>query len=277
MSRNQPGSPLRRSLPPDTPRFRADLERYLATQAHTARPQRDRYPASRRLVVAGICAAALAAVVAVVLLGPVTGSRPAAVARAETFVLPGGTTVDIGEFFDPANFDRLRQAFADHGAELVIHERPVAGPAIGRVFSVSTDFGGAPDSDPKIVDVEPGQRVEVEIGRAPRAGEQVDTEGLTLHEVFPTLPAAIDRSDPVATGDALRDLGFQIRWVLLHVAVEDGQFDNTSQDVDSPPPGTVIVSVLGPNGEWTDVDPATDTLMVELATPEEASQLGHGI
>jgi hypothetical protein len=36
-----------------------------------------------------------------------------------------------------------------------------------------------------------------------------------------------------------------------------------------------VISVLGPDGEWTDIDPAIDTLMVEIATPAVAQELGH--
>jgi len=273
----QSGASSRHPEVPDTPRFHAELERYLAGQVLATRPRGHRRPSRHRLVVAAILATALAAALAVLLVAPVTGSRPVAVAEAESFVLPDGTTVSVEEFFDPTNFDRLRRLFAAHGAELIIHERPVAGRAVERVFSVMTDFGGQPDSDPRVVGIEPGERVEVEVGRVARAGEQVDTEGLTLYEVFPALPEAIDRADPTGTEAALHDLGFQVQWVLLDVAFEDGVFNNSGEDVDSPPPGTVIVSVLGPGGQWTDVEPDTDTLMVELATPEDAAELGHGV
>lgn len=279
MRADQPSSPFREHAVPDTPRFLADVEGYLKAQMRGTRATAGARPSRRRrvLAVAGVAILAVVAALAVVVLGPVTGGRPAAVARAEAFVLPDGTTVHLEEFFDPANFDRLLQVFTDHGAELVINERPVAGPAVGRVFGVSIDFAeDSSDSDSRIVDIAPGDRVEVEVGRAARTDEQVNSEGLTLFEVFPTLPAAIDRGDPVGTGQALDDLGFQVRWVLLDVSVKDGEFNNTSQDVSTPPPGTVIVSVFGPNAEWTDVDPATETLLVELATPEEAAQLGHG-
>jgi hypothetical protein len=38
----------------------------------------------------------------------------------------------------------------------------------------------------------------------------------------------------------------------------------------------VVVSVLGPNGEWDSIDPFIDTLMVEVMTSREArEQLGH--
>lgn len=45
---------------------------------------------------------------------------------------------------------------------------------------------------------------------------------------------------------------------------------------DGPPAGTVIVSVLGPRGQMTDLDLRTDTLMVEIAAPAVAERLGHG-
>jgi hypothetical protein len=47
------------------------------------------------------------------------------------------------------------------------------------------------------------------------------------------------------------------------------------RDVETPPADTVVISVLGPEGEWTDVDPDIDTLMVEIAAPAVADELGH--
>lgn len=71
-----------------------------------------------------------------------------------------------------------------------------------------------------------------------------------------------------ATGRALDQLGFRVRWVLIEAP-------GRGRDVETPPADTVVISVLGPEGEWTDVDPDIDTLMVEIAAPAVADELGH--
>jgi hypothetical protein len=224
-----------------------------------------------RIVIGGV-AAAVVAVVAVVLAtdrpdptGVDTGNRRLDLDDAQTVVFSDGTRVRSDELFDAANHERLQALFAAHGAELVLIERPVAPAADGRVFTVTVPPGMADDTEPGLIDLEEGGRVEVEVGRAdPTAG----TAGLTLHEVFPALPSAIDRDDPVATEQALEQLGFGVRWVLIEAP-------GRGRDVDAPPPGTVVISVLGPRGEWTDIEPTADTLMVEVAAPAVAEQLDH--
>lgn len=226
-----------------------------------------------RIPIGAGAATIAAAVVFVAMLtisrpGPVdveTRNRPLDISDAETVVFTDGTTVDSAELFDAANHDRLRALFADHGAALVIHERPVAPAVDGRVFTVTVPAGMADEVTPGLIHLNAGGRVEVEVGRGDaEAGEA----GLTLFEVFPAVRAAFNRDDPVATGQALEQLGFQVHWVFIEAP---GQ----GYDVDAPPPGTIAISVLGPNGEWTDIDPTIDTLMVELAPPAVAQDLGH--
>lgn len=232
-----------------------------------------RSSARSRLVVGGV-AAGLAAVLTVLLL-ITRDSSPSAdveaadlpldVSRAREVMLADDLTVGLDELFDASEHDRLEALFREHGMELAIVEVPVNPDADGRVFSVTVTSGVAEHLPSGGYRLEPGARLEVAVGRA---DEAAGTAGLTLFEVFPEVEVAVDRDDPVATGQALEALGFQVRWVLI-----EGPGDG--HDVEAPPSGTVVISVLGPEGQWTDIDPAIDTLMVEIATPEVAAELGH--
>jgi hypothetical protein len=89
---------------------------------------------------------------------------------------------------------------------------------------------------------------------------------------------AIVRDDAIATGKALRALGFKIRWELIELNPGAGANEPPTKQtrIVEPSPGMVVLSVLGPNGEGDSVDPFTDTLMVEVMTsPEAREQLGH--
>jgi hypothetical protein len=133
-------------------------------------------------------------------------------------------------------------------------------------------------ADPSGVRVDAGERVEVTVGRRARPDERVTTQGLTLFEVFPKVEQAIVRDDAVATGRALRALGFKVRWELIELNPDAGQDDPPTKGtrIVEPDPGMVVLSVLGPNGEWDSIDPFIDTLMVEVMTSREArEQLGH--
>ena len=266
---------LRRASAPDTPQFRAELGRWLA--ASTGQSTRPAAGRGRRRV----AMLALASLVAVGLVAvPVLGPRPRDTAVARSFKLSNGTVVGIEEFFDSRNFPRLRQEFASAGATLVIDEIPVNARAIGRVFSIQMDADRPPaaNADPSGVRVAAGERVEVTVGRRARPDERVTTEGLTLFEVFPKVEQAIIRDDAVATGRALRALGFKIRWELIELNPDAGPDDPPTKGtrIVEPDPGMVVLSVLGPNGEWDSIDPFIDTLMVEVMTSREArEQLGH--
>jgi hypothetical protein len=115
------------------------------------------------------------------------------------------------------------------------------------------------------------------VGRRARADERVTTQGLTLFQVFPKVEQAIVRDDAVATGKALRALGFKVRWDLIELNPgpgPDGPVTGQTRIVE-PSPGMVVLSVLGPNGEGDSVDPFTDTLTVEVMMSREArEQLG---
>jgi hypothetical protein len=126
--------------------------------------------------------------------------------------------------------------------------------------------------------VRAGERVEVMVGRRARSDERVTTQGLTLFEVFSKVGQAIVRDDAVATGKALRALGFKVRWELIELNPNAGPDDPPTKQtrIVEPSPGMVVLSVLGPNGEGDSIDPFIDTLMVEVVTSREArEQLGH--
>jgi hypothetical protein len=99
-----------------------------------------------------------------------------------------------------------------------------------------------------------------------------------VFEIFPKVKQAIVRDDAIATGQALRALGFKVRWELIELNPDAGPDDPPTKQtrIVEPSPGMVVLSVLGPNGEGDSLDPFTDTLMVEVMTSREArEQLGH--
>jgi hypothetical protein len=266
---------LRRSSAPDAPQFQTELGRWLAaSMGQSTRP-------AGRLGRRRVAMLALAGLVAVGLVAvPVLGPRPRDTAVARSFKLSNGTVIGIEEFMDAKNFAWLRQQFAAAGATLVIDEIPVNARAIGRVFSIQMDADRPPaaNADPSGVRVAAGERVEVTVGRRARPDERVTTEGLTLFEVFPKVEQAIIRDDAVATGRALRALGFKVRWELIELNPDAGPDDPPTKGtrIVEPDPGMVVLSVLGPNGEWDSIDPFIDTLMVEVTTSREVrAQLGH--
>ena len=267
---------LRRASVPDTPRFQAELGRWLAASTRPSTRLAGRVGWRRLAVLALAGLVALGLVVAVPVLGP----RPRDTAVARSFKLADGTVIGIEEFMDAKNFARLRQQFAAAGATLVIDEIPVNDRAIGRVFSIQLDAGQPPaaNADPSGVRVRAGERVEVTVGRRARPDERVTTQGLTISEIFPEVKQAIVRDDAIATGRALRALGFKIRWWLIELNPHAGPDDSVTKQtrIVEPSPGMVVLSVLGPNGEGDSLDPFTDTLSVEVTTSREVrEQLGH--
>jgi hypothetical protein len=96
---------------------------------------------------------------------------------------------------------------------------------------------------------------------------------------------AIDKNDPKATGSKLRDLGYTLTWLLIR--------DNPNRsarkpkvgdplpaasaratlvsEIASPPPGTIVLSVLNNPGERR-IPPAPAKLVIEVAKPGTA---GH--
>lgn len=86
-----------------------------------------------------------------------------------------------------------------------------------------------------------------------------------LEETLPQVGAAIDRSDPAATGRALAREGFRVHWVLITDNPDRGADTPTrSRNVAAPPAGTEILSVLNAQG-GNEADANTRELMVEVA------------
>jgi hypothetical protein len=267
---------------PDTPRFRSELGAYL--HARTRRVRRGARRGGRWLAMPGV-AVAVTVAVALVLGGPVTGDPPQTVTLAggNTLVLSDGTKISIGDFYDPANFDRLRKALEDVGATLEIKERPVDAAAEGRVLRFTHSPSGREPTWPpgEEITFASGDEVEVLVGRAARDGEQVATEGLDLLEVFPEIMKAFQFDDPVATGEALERLGFTVEWRLITFE-PDGSFSPPHEGVDAPPPGTYVHSVSEPPGRrWRDaggqwhssVDPDLDRLYVGITHDHKWAEL----
>ena len=86
-----------------------------------------------------------------------------------------------------------------------------------------------------------------------------------VEESLPRVAAAIDRSDPAATGRALAREGFRVHWVLITDAPDTNAVPPTrSRDVAVPPAGSEILSVLNAKG-GNEVDASTRVLMIEVA------------
>jgi hypothetical protein len=82
----------------------------------------------------------------------------------------------------------------------------------------------------------------------------------TLEE---SLPAVVDRSDPVATGRALERRGFTVRWMLIEDN-PDRDFPTVWRSVPAPPPGTRILSLLNAQDGDT-ATTSTRSVVIEIA------------
>jgi len=111
---------------------------------------------------------------------------------------------------------------------------------------------------------------------SPKKNGAPSTVGPTTPPRFHNLPKvkqAIVPDDAIATGKALRALGFKVRWELIELNPTAGPDDPATKQtrIVEPSPGMVVLSVLGPNAEDDSVDPFTDTLMVEVMTSREVT------
>lgn len=91
-----------------------------------------------------------------------------------------------------------------------------------------------------------------------------DDGGPTLEQ---SLPAVVDRSDPVATGRALERRGFTVRWMLIEDNPDrrrSGDSPTVWRSVPAPPPGTRILSLLNAQDGDT-ATTSTRTLVIEIA------------
>jgi hypothetical protein len=88
-----------------------------------------------------------------------------------------------------------------------------------------------------------------------------------VEDKLPEVAAAIDRSDPVAAGRALEELGFRVQWTLITDNPNrgrDGETPTRWRAVDAPPTGTRILSVSSRDGDFK-VDPNTRNLQIEIS------------
>ncbi len=115
----------------------------------------------------------------------------------------------------------------------------------------------------------------------------------TVQEEFPEAWKAIDRDDPRATAAALDRLGMRVTWHLVKVNPDyepyepelgetftqeelDRMSPTTGGVVARPPAGTVIISVLGPNGneQLTTLQREQRRIGIEVIAAEDAAALG---
>ncbi len=102
------------------------------------------------------------------------------------------------------------------------------------------------------------------IGPDKRAGRPSQTP----YEAFPELAGAIDPASPSTTDRVLAQLGFAVEWIQIEAP-------GSGRRINAPRAGTIVISVLGPTGQWKGIDAADRRLSVEIATPEVAERLAH--
>ena len=264
----------------------AEFERIATEAGDRESPGRRGASGRRRLFVAAGAVALGAALAVLLAVDGLVGEDSRKEARAAPALrFPDGKTVDLDEFFarngDPG---ALKRRLAAYGIELEIRVRPVHPSAAGRVFSLESPPNARWDERHRLV-IERGLDgpIIVTVGRAVSEAEAATTtEGLTIYEVFPELCEAIDPLDPLATEQALTARGFQVDWQLMKDNPKwrppkgpPWKVDpypvppspTIAKEVKSPPRGTQIISVLGPNGDYTSVSRSTKRLLIEISPP----------
>jgi hypothetical protein len=99
-----------------------------------------------------------------------------------------------------------------------------------------------------------------------------------VEDALPEVAAAIDRDDPAATGRALEQLGFRVRWMLITdnpARGRDGETPTRWRAVAAPPADTKILSVLNEAG-GNAVDQETRTLQIEISPAGSEILKSHG-
>jgi hypothetical protein len=91
----------------------------------------------------------------------------------------------------------------------------------------------------------------------------------TIERDLPQAAAVIDPKNPVATAEALEELGIDVTWTLIEDAPPGSGVPTKSTPLDGPLPGTEILSVTGPEGEWK-IGKNTRHLSIELPYPGSA-------
>lgn len=242
---------------PATPQFSDALEQLLRVRV---RKQMQERRVRRRF--AGACVVTALAL-ALALLAPRQGDEGTQ-ALATGFRFPDGRGVSAASVDDRAELQQLAGEAAAAGVELVIKERAVAPRADGRLFAIAYPDGAELDGEGRVmIDGELPGPIVVTVGR----GTPGEDAGLPVYESIPQLCSLVDPGDAPRTARALREAGFEPVFTLVHLT--GGHGDNRSEVVEDPPPGTVVISVLGPNGDMTDVDPNTRELHVEVGRPGE--------
>jgi hypothetical protein len=88
-----------------------------------------------------------------------------------------------------------------------------------------------------------------------------------LEETHRDAAAAIVPDDPAATGRALAQLGYHVRWMLITDnpnRAHDGESPTRQRAVDAPPDGTKVLSILSKDGSLP-VDPDARVLQIEIS------------
>jgi hypothetical protein len=85
-------------------------------------------------------------------------------------------------------------------------------------------------------------------------------------ERSPELAAVIDPKNPVATGEALEELGIDVTWVLIEDTPPGSGRPTKETPLDEPLAGTEILGIFNETG-GIEIDETTRQLMIELAYP----------
>jgi len=190
---------------------------------------------------------------------------------------PNVPTVNVIEtLLRPEGARELRERVEPYGLHVRVEGRPVAPAAVGRLLGVQFPREARFDRRRDLV-LGKGSRgtIVVSLGVEPRAGERVQTEGLSLYEVLPQVERAVRRDDPRGTLERLQKLGFSIA-VKFVIDNPDPAADSGTgvKDVTRPPEGTVVLSILNARGENA-ATPQTRSLVMEVAPADAEVARSH--
>ncbi len=183
----------------------------------------------------------------------------------------------IATIYEPEGEQLLRDLVEPYGFTVRIERRPVAGDAVGRIFGVQyprrARFNASEDL---VLDRRSSGTIIVSIGRAATPDDaSVGTSGLSLYEVLPRVEAAVSRTDPRATLNRLREMGFAVTVKLVIDNPNRSRGAKTGvKDVALPPEGTVVLSILNADGSNT-ATPKTRSLIMEVAPRGSDVVRGH--
>ena len=221
----------------------------------------------RRRLVLTMIGAVIGAALIVILPSLLGDDPPEAVAG---FSFPDGTTItdeEMLEFGKRGDWSGLTDSLSEYGVTLRINEKLVAPPAAGRIYSVSypPEAQFTEDHHLMVSDELRGSTISIQVGRPPRAGEKVDENaGLSIYETHPHICEATDPLDPVATHEALTELGFGIKWTLL--LGDNAPFQEKSSS--TPPAKGKIISISDHRGAVYGLPSDLTKLWIEVIPPE---------